>query len=77
MLVCSHLAGGILDYPLMISHDFADITTAIDIYMDAFMKETRAKIPKPYAYGVFKKDLARNDRMAKMPFKGTELTQKQ
>lgn len=50
----------------MISHDFADITTAIDIYMDAFMRDARNAIPKPYAYGVFKKDTSKNDRIGKM-----------
>jgi len=71
------MAGGILDYPVMFSHDFADITTAIDIYMDAFTKETAENIPKVYGHGVFKKNLAKNERLGKMPFRGDELTVKQ
>jgi hypothetical protein len=71
------LGGGILDYPYMISHDFADITTAIDIYVEAFNKEVASSIPKPYAFGVFRKSTERNHRLGKMPFRGDELTVKQ
>jgi len=71
------LAAGILDYPYMISHDFADITTAMDIYIEAFNRETASKIPKPYAFGVFRKSTDKNHRLGKMPFRGDELTVKQ
>lgn len=75
--VCQHLVGGVLDYPVMISHDFCDITTAWDVYMDAFTKATAAKLPVRHGFGLFPKPAEKNNRLQKMPFRGDELTIKQ
>ena len=75
--VCHHLAGGSLDYPVMISHDFCDITTAWDIYLHAFTKDVRVVMPKKFGYGINEKPPVKNERWGKMPFRGDELTPRQ
>lgn len=75
--VCQHLVGGILDYPVMISHDFCDITTAWDVYLESFTKATSDKLPKRHGFGIYPKSTEKNARLGKMPFRGDELTIKQ
>jgi len=72
--VCSRLIGGSLDYPPMISHDFCDIISAWDVYVDALTKDLKKQLPVKFAYGVFLKPEFKNERLSKMPFRGDELT---
>ncbi|CAL8098796.1 unnamed protein product [Orchesella dallaii] len=75
--VCQHLVGGPLDYPVLVSHDFCDITTAWDVYLDAFTKATVEKLPKRHGSGIYPRPAEKNYRLGKMPFRGDELTIKQ
>jgi len=75
--VCHHLRGGILDYPCTISHDFCDITTAFDIYLEAFTRDTTSKLPLKFGSGVYHPAEIKNERLAKMPFRGDELSERQ
>lgn len=75
--VCCWISGGNLDYPAIVSHDFCDITTALEIYIQAFIKNTSSQLPKPFGHGIYKKSAAKHDRLNKMPFRGDELSQRQ
>lgn len=75
--VCHHLVGGVLDYPHQISHDFCDITTAFDIYLDGFTKKAAAEAPPKFGSGIFPSVTVKNERLGKMPFRGDELSERQ
>lgn len=75
--LCQHMTGGVLDYPFMISHDFCDITTAWDVYLDSFTRTTISQLPKKPGTGIYPKSEEKNERLGKMPFRGDELTIKQ
>jgi len=75
--VCSWISCGNLDFPNIVSHDLCDITTALDIYAQAFMKTTAAHLAKPFGHGIYPRPAAKNERLSKMPFRGDELSQRQ
>lgn len=75
--LCRWIWGGNLDFPNIVSHDFCDITTAFEIYLQYFTKNTIAQLPKPFGHGMHQTSAVKNERLNKMPFRGDELSQRQ